>query len=285
MLHCYQHPDRWTGVSCQRCDRPICPTCMRQASVGFQCPECVSQAAVSSPVISGRAALAGSKPVIASVLVALSVVAFLWGAVSDRAVSAVGLGSFSFFERWALYPPLVGVGEWWRTITGGFLHAGALHLGMNMLALWIVGRAMEPHIGPARFGAIYATSLIGGSLGVCLMFNSSQGATVGASGAVFGLFGALMVWQWSRGIGPMEGIGPIVLLNLVFTFAIPGISVGGHVGGLLTGLVCGAILFAGGARNRRPNTTEAAVRLAGVAVLGVVMFAATLAVANQTVFA
>jgi len=258
---------------------------MRQASVGFQCPECVSQAAVSSPVISGRAALAGSKPVIASVLVALSVVAFLWGAVSDRAVSAVGLGSFSFFERWALYPPLVGVGEWWRTITGGFLHAGALHLGMNMLALWIVGRAMEPHIGPARFGAVYATSLIGGSLGVCLMFNSSQGATVGASGAVFGLFGALMVWQWSRGIGPMEGIGPIVLLNLVFTFAIPGISVGGHVGGLLTGLVCGAILFAGGARNRRPNTTEAAVRLAGVAVLGAVMFAATLAVANQTVFA
>src|SRR5690606_4282942 len=122
----------------------------------------------------------------------------------------------------------------WRVITGAFLHAGLLHLGMNMLLLWLLSQELEPALGKARFLVLYATSLLGGSFGVLVV--SPLSPTVGASGAVFGLMGALVVFQLRAHQNPWRsGIGGLVLINLVLTFAVPGISIGGHVGGLLAG--------------------------------------------------
>ena len=136
----------------------------------------------------------------------------------------------------------VDFGEWWRIVTSGFLHAGLLHLGFNMFLLWMLGQHLEPALGSVRFGLLYGVSLLAGSFGVLLV--APGDLTVGASGAVFGLMGALMVAQWSQGRNPFDGgIGPLVAMNLVFTFAIPRVSVGGHIGGLIGGMVVGWLLF------------------------------------------
>lgn len=145
------------------------------------------------------------------------------------------------FERGALFGPLVAQGEWWRLVTGAFLHSGVMHLGFNMLLLWFLAQEMEPVLGPWRFTLLYAVSLAGGALGVMLL--SPDQPTVGASGAVFGLMGALVVLQVRARQNPWRsGILGLVLVNLLFTFAVPGISVGGHVGGLVVGAVTGAVV-------------------------------------------
>ena len=240
---CYRHGDRRAGVRCQRCDRPICPSCMHQASVGFHCPECVRGSAQQVHTM-GTLRRSGGAPV-TSALVALNLAVYV--------VSSIGAGlaepSSSVQLRWALigrgFSPdlgLVGVaeGEWYRLVTGGFLHGGLLHLAFNMYVLWVLGRQLEPAMGRAPFAAVYLTSLLAGSLGVMVL--DPDALTVGASGAVFGLFGYALVAQYARGVNPMQtGLGGIVLLNLAFTFLVPGISVGGHVGGLVGGLVAGLL--------------------------------------------
>ncbi len=246
---------------------------MRQASVGYHCPECVAQAAASSPHVTARRALPGGPLYVTYGLIGLNVLVYLISVVMDR---RPGLDRFTF--DWALYPPAVGAGEWWRLITGGFLHAGAIHIGMNMFVLYMIGGSLELAIGRARFLAVYAVGLVGGALGVVLV--DPRGLTVGASGAIFGLFGLLAVFELARGINPLQsGLGPVLLLNLVFTFTIPGISVGGHVGGLLAGGLAGAVLFAG-KRFERQTASERAVRLAGLGVTCLVLFALALAQAN-----
>lgn len=145
------------------------------------------------------------------------------------------------FERGALFGPLVAQGEWWRLLTGAFLHSGVMHLGFNMLLLWFLAQEMEPVLGPWRFTLLYGVSLAGGALGVMLL--SPDQPTVGASGAVFGLMGALVVLQVRARQNPWSsGILGLVLVNLLFTFAVPGISVGGHLGGLVVGAVSGAVV-------------------------------------------
>jgi membrane associated rhomboid family serine protease len=244
---CYRHADRRAGVRCQRCDRPICPECMQAASVGFHCPECARRG--RQRVYSARSLQRRSDAVVTVILVAVNAVVYLASTVADGG-SPGGGPSFEFQLDWALVgqglipgtTEVVGVaaGEWYRLVTGGFLHAGLMHLGFNMFALWILGRQLEPIIGRASFVAVYMSSMLAGSLGVMLVEPGSL--TVGASGAVFGLFGYALVLQWSRGVNPMDtGLGAIILLNLVFTFAVPGISIGGHVGGLVGGAVAGAL--------------------------------------------
>jgi len=244
MMNCYRHPDRWTGVTCQRCNRPICPTCMKTASVGYQCPECVHEGARAAPVMSARQALRqGSTPYLTYGLMVGNVAIFVISYALNRQTSLSGLGQFDF--DYALIPPFVGDGEWYRILTGAFMHAGLLHLGMNMFVLWSIGSVLEPAIGRWRFGLGYAVSLVGGALGVVLLYSPGE-YTVGASGAIFGTFGLLAMYQLSRGINPMQsGIGATVILNLLITFAIPGISVGGHLGGLVVGAIAGAVMFVG----------------------------------------
>ncbi|MGZ4730152.1 MAG: rhomboid family intramembrane serine protease, partial [Acidimicrobiales bacterium] len=218
---CYRHPDRRAGVSCQRCDRPICPSCMVQASVGFHCPECTKQAAKRSPVITTRSL--DVQPLVTQVLIGLNLLAFVATVASGGSLSGGGgtltdnlaLVGAGQFER---NSPVIGVasGEWYRLVTGGFMHAGILHIGMNMLVLWLVGAQLERVIGHARYLSLYIASLLAGSFAVMLV---SPGAlTVGASGAIFGLFGAMFAFQRDRGINPMQtGLGGLIILNLVIT--------------------------------------------------------------------
>jgi membrane associated rhomboid family serine protease len=254
---------------------------MITASVGFQCPECAKTGAKQSRTISAGQALRGRAvtPVVTYTLVALNVLVYVVGVISDRQLGAGG-GADSFFVRFSLYPPLVGNGEWYRLITSGFMHAGILHIGFNMWALWVMGPALESILGRLRFTLLYAASLLGGSLGVVLLFNDSQGATVGASGAIFGIFGAYAIVELSRGINPLQSaVGMTILLNLVLTFTISGISIGGHIGGLVVGSVGAAVLLLG-----RPlpaqSQGEQVGRMAGVAVLGLACFGLALAIAQ-----
>lgn len=144
------------------------------------------------------------------------------------------LGVQGVFARGALWGPAVDAGEWWRIVTSGFLHAGIIHVGFNGYLLYLLGRMLEPSMGAVRFGAVYAAGLFGGAAGALLLSWNSQ--TIGASGAVFGLMGAAMVLLRRQGVDPWRSsIGSLVILNLVFTFLVPSISIGGHVGGLLGG--------------------------------------------------
>lgn len=236
---CYRHPDRRAGVSCQRCNRPICPSCMVQASVGFQCPECARGG--GQKVYNARNLPKVGQPIVTYVLVAINVGIYLLDVVLTKNINT---GAGSQLTDWgglvarATYddfsPAGVAAGEWWRIVTGGFLHAGIIHLAMNMLALWIVGSQIEGALGRVNYLLLYVTSLLAGAFAV-LAF-SPYSLTVGASGAIFGLFGVAFVYQRSLGINPWRsGIGGLIIINLIITFSIPGISWAGHLGGLVGG--------------------------------------------------
>lgn len=136
----------------------------------------------------------------------------------------------------------VGLGEWWRIFTSGFLHAGLLHLGMNMLALWVFGSQLEPALGRLRFLALYVTSLLAGAFAVLLF--TPYAVTVGASGAIFGLLGVAFIYQRAQGINPWRsGIGALIVINVLISFTIPGISIAGHIGGLIGGGLTAFLVF------------------------------------------
>ncbi|MGI8664299.1 MAG: rhomboid family intramembrane serine protease [Acidimicrobiales bacterium] len=280
---CYRHPERPAGVSCQRCDKPICPACMVQASVGFHCPECARGA--RQKVYTARSLGQLNRPVATQTLIALNVAVFLIG-LSQGGQAGGGLfnaSGGSFQDDWALIgsgflrgvPIGVANGEWYRVITGGFLHASGLHILMNMAALWFIGSQLESALGRLRFGIVYGASLLAGSLGVMLVTPNS--VTVGASGAIFGLLGAMVAAQRSKGINLWQsGIGGLVVINLLFTFGVSGISIGAHIGGLVGGLVCGEIVFFLTSRK------QGALANALCVVVGLVCFAGALVAAQAS---
>lgn len=239
MAFCYRHPDRETGVSCSNCGRPICPDCMTPTPVGMRCPEC-SRETTKVHRLREEQPMTQRAPVTMAII-AVNVAVFVIGLVLDSRLGlSGGLGKLQ--REGALFGPLVADGEWWRIVSSGFLHLGFLHIGMNMLLLFFLGRVLEEAIGSTRFAAIYSVSLVAGSLGSLLL--EPTVAAAGASGAVFGLMGAALVASRSRGINPWEsGIGTLVVLNLLLTFAVPGIAKGGHLGGLIGGLVVGYLLI------------------------------------------
>ena len=220
MATCYRHPNRETGVSCSNCGRPICPDCMTPTPVGMRCPECSQQ---KTQVRNLRSMAV--EPIATYILLAINVAVFFGAASSPQALSDM-----------LLFGPAVADGEYWRLISSGFLHEQIFHLIMNLLALYWLGRMIEPALGHARFVAIYLVSLLTGSMGVMLLDPTSF--TLGASGAVYGLLGAAIVMARNRNIGLMQsGLLPILALNLGITFLIPNISIGGHLGGLAGGLL------------------------------------------------
>ena len=246
---CYRHPDRKAGVVCQRCDRPICPQCMHQASVGFHCPECTK---TGKQKVYTRANLQVlNRPMLTYVLVGLNVAIFLAGLVYESTdawlENSHGFNGFTF--EGGLFGPFIADGEWWRIVSAGFLHASVIHILMNMFALFRIGQILEPAIGRARFGAVYGTSLLTGALGVMIL--GPNEITVGASGAIFGLFGLMFLATRANGIDPWSsGIGITIGINLLITFGIPGISIGGHLGGLAGGALCGYLLYDVGPKQR-----------------------------------
>ena len=216
---------------------------MHQASVGFHCPECTRSG--KQKVVSARSLV--TRPVVAFALIAANVAVFVADLMSPivnvQSVADLAFrGMHQITADGALYGPAVAEGEWWRVITGGFLHANLLHIGFNMFLLYQLGMLLEPAVKRWGFGVLYLMSLLGGSFLTLVLDNDA--VTIGASGAVFGLMGATFVAMRSRGINPFQtGIGPLILINLVFTFAVPGISIGGHIGGLITGAVGAWILW------------------------------------------
>src|SRR4051794_35486274 len=239
---CYRHPNRVTGVSCSSCGRPICPDCMTPTPVGMRCPECARQ---RTKVHNMRTMT--SDPRVTVGIIIVCVVAML-------ASGSLGFGNNGggrFVNDFALNGPAIADdGEYWRLVTGGFLHAGLLHIGFNMYLLWILGQMLEPALGSARFAALYFTSLLAGSFGALLLAPDS--VTVGASGAVFGLMGAAFIEQRRQGIDPFQtGIGGLIVINLGLSFVLSGISIGGHIGGLIGGALAG-LAFDFADRNRLP---------------------------------
>lgn len=237
---CYRHPNRETLVSCSNCGRPICPDCMTPTPVGMRCPECARERTKVTRG-TGEASLFAKAPATV-VLIALNVAAFL----AEVAGGGGGLsprGSSLLFD-FGLYGPFVSEGEWYRLLTSGFLHISLIHVGFNMFALYFLGRILEPGIGTPRFVVLYFASLFAGSLGAILL--SPDTLTIGASGAVFGIFGATFVIARHRGItGLASSIGVILVLNLAITFGNPEISIGGHLGGLVGGVLCALFIVAG----------------------------------------
>jgi len=255
---CYRHPGRETGVSCSACGKPICPACMTSTSVGMRCPDCAGE---RTKVHTAQSIATGAEPRATYALIAINVVAFMIEAASGAGSVAFG-GTGGLVANLAVYGPGIAVGEWWRIVTGGFLHAGILHLGLNMLVLWILGRLLEPAIGTPKFLGVYFAALLAGSFGALLLTPDSP--TVGASGAIYGLMGATIVVARERGVQRIaQEIGIWLVLNIVITFSVSGISIGGHLGGLAAGVICGFAV------SRLPEQGQW-LALSGVAVASVV---------------
>jgi membrane associated rhomboid family serine protease len=261
---CYRHPGRETNVSCSNCGRPICPDCMTSTSVGMRCPECAGQRTeVRNPI----AAPGASDTPATYVLIGLCVLVFVGELASGGNLDRLGGGSLNL--DFGLFGPAVADGEPYRIITYGFLHAGILHLGLNMFALYILGRLLEPAIGTARFVGIYAVSVLAGALGALVL--DPLELTVGASGGVFGLMAAAFLIARHRGFDELASqVGFFVVLNVVFTFTVSAISIGGHIGGLIGGgLVALLINFAERGRgDSRAIEAGGTIALLIVAVVG-----------------
>ena len=247
---CYRHPNRETGRSCTRCGRPACPECLVAASVGSQCLDCLK---ASLPPTTERVQRwnATHLRLMTMALIAVNVGVFLYGLTE----SGTRFGQAKIQVDLGLYGPFVAAGEWYRLVTSGFVHANFLHLASNMLVIWIAGAQLEPVLGRTRFTLLYFASLLAGSAGALVMTPNTL--TIGASGAAFGLLGALAIGMRHRGIDIWRsGIGPLIVINLVITVAVPGISLGGHVGGLIGGLAAGWVLLSPAARAwPRPSPT------------------------------
>lgn len=213
---------------------------MTPTPVGMRCPECSQQ---RTRVVRGvgEASLFARAPA-TFILIAINVAVFF----AEIATGSGGVGTMtsSLIPEFGLFGPSVANGEWYRLLTSGFLHATIFHIGFNMFALFFLGRILEPGIGTARFVAIYFVSLLAGSLGAVLL--SPDSLTIGASGAIFGIFGATFIIARSRGVDALaSSIGIILVLNLVFTLGRPEISIGGHLGGLVGGALCALFILAG----------------------------------------
>jgi membrane associated rhomboid family serine protease len=263
METCYRHPNRETGVRCSNCERPICTDCMTATPVGMRCPECARQRQRVGTVRSTT-----DEPVLTYVLIGINVAVALGALLGGAsATGGGGLGGSTLLEEGSVSRATIADGEYYRLLTAGFLHAGFFHLLFNMLSLYILGAILEPAVGRLRFALIYFVSLLAGSFGALLVEPNSP--TVGASGAIFGLMAAAAIVMRSRGMSIMEsGLGIWIVLNLVITFTVPNISIGGHVGGLIGGAVAALVLFDLGDRVRLPDAVPAAL-CAGLGALAV----------------
>jgi membrane associated rhomboid family serine protease len=280
---CYRHPNRETGVSCSSCGRPICPECMTPTPVGMRCPECMNQrtrVVVNPTGTPGGSGLFRAMPA-TIVLIAINVIVYL----IEIAKGGGGLGELSgqvIYEMGGLFGPAVSQeGDWWRIITSGFVHVSIIHIGLNMFLLFVMGRLLEPAIGTLRFVFLYFACLLAGSF-LALAF-SPNSLSAGASGAIFGVLGAVFVIARGRKLDAIAGeIGFLIIFNLIFTFAAARISVGAHVGGLVAGVLCGLLIVAGeqGRYGRgMSRSTRLTIELAGMTAIGVLSFILALAVA------
>jgi membrane associated rhomboid family serine protease len=266
MQPCYRHPSVETGVSCSSCGRPICTECMTTTHVGMRCPECAKQ---KTQVRTARTMAAGSLRA-TQALIAVNVIVFFAQVLSaGSAETRAG----QVYEKGVLFEPFVGDGDFWRLLTSGFMHEDPIHLLLNMVGLFFLGQLLEPALGTGRFVAVYFASLFAGSLGVIVLGDIE--ATIGASGAVYGLLGAAFVVMRQSGINPFQTwIGAILIINVLYTFSRPGISIGGHLGGLVGGALAALIVLYALQHRQR------ALSYAGPIAVAVVSFVLAIALAQ-----
>lgn len=283
---CYRHPDRETGITCTRCERPICPECMVSAAVGFQCPDCVRGSGAGAgagtrgaTAVGGRSRRPDIRPrtiaggpivsdprLVTKVLLAINLLVWIAvlaagdGLVND--LSLLGRASFGWLG------PLEGVaeGQWYRLLTAVFLHQAVLHIAFNMLSLWWLGPPLEAALGRARFLALYLLSGLGGSALSYLLADPRQ-PSLGASGAIFGLLGATAVLM-RRLNYDMRPVLVLLAINLVFTFTWHNIAWQAHVGGLVVGgLVAYGLVHAPPARRTLVHVGTCALALLAIVVV------------------
>ncbi len=288
---CYRHPDRQSFVLCQRCLRTICPECQTQAPVGVICPECLAEQRAARTPAQRTAERRWSRPRPVAVssgrpVVTLSIIAVTALVYVITLIPGVGniLTTMLSFYAPALYPQVSGVFQPWRILTVALVHSGFWHVGLNMLALWFMGRSLEPLLGRGRFLALYLLSAAGGSAAVALL--APNVPVVGASGAIFGLFGALLVIGRHLGAN-IRMIAILIVINFALPFVLALVSAVGtgsfgaalaaiqiswqsHLGGLIVGAAVGLIYARTRARSARPLQIGL---LSGLAVLLIVLFA------------
>jgi membrane associated rhomboid family serine protease len=240
---CYRHPDRETGIRCTRCERPICPECMISASVGFQCPDCVRSGSgtghapdASRPRTIAGGTVTADPRLLTKILIGINLAVFIAVQVSTSLLNDLVL-----IGTWPPAPfiPTEGVaeGEWWRLVTSMFTHEAIWHIAFNMLSLWWLGGPLEAALGRARYLALYFVSGLAGSALTYLLAGPTS-ASLGASGAIFGLFGATAVLM-RRLQYDMRPIIALLVINLIFTFGWSNIAWQAHIGGLVAGVIIG----------------------------------------------
>jgi len=259
---CYRHPDRETYIRCAHCDRPICPDCMTSASVGFQCPECIAEGRKTVREVRTRlGAKVPTKPYVTYSLIVASLIGF----------GLQYLGGFdSMIAEYGMLPIAIADGnEYYRLITSMFLHGSLLHIGFNMLVLWSLGPSIENLLGHVRYATLYLLAGLGGSV-ASFWFTGILTPSIGASGAIYGLFGAWVVIGRKLNLDLTQVLG-LIAINLVIGFVVPNVDWRAHLGGLVTGAVVAAV-FA-----YAPRTGRTAVQLVGVIAVVAVLVAATIA--------
>ncbi len=240
---------------------------MTPTPVGMRCPECSRDRTKVKTIRSTPAT-----PIVTEALIVINVIVFIAETAAGGSLGANSGGTI--FNHGALFgPAIVHQHQYWRIVSAGFLHDGLLHIAVNMLSLYFVGRVLEPAIGSLNFAAIYLSSLLAGSFGALLF--QPHALTVGASGAIFGVFGALIVVAHARGIPIWQsGLAPVLVLNLLFSVSFSGISIGGHLGGLVAGLITGWMVVEFGERRRMPGIVLAGcLVVAALSVVGAVAVA------------
>ena len=267
---CYRHPGRETGIRCSRCERPICPDCMIDASVGFQCPECVREG--NKSVRTARTAFGGALSTdpgyVSKLLIGTNVAVFL--------LQQVVQGFTNRFSLIGAFPPppfpiRLGVadGEYYRLLTAAFLHGSILHLALNMYALYLFGPPLEAALGRVRFVAVYLISAVGGTA-FSYAFNNPAQSSLGASGAVFGMLGAFFFVN--RRLGrETSGLLVLVAINFAFGFIAANIDWRAHLGGMIAGGLT-ALSFAYAPRAHRTLYQAAGAAVVLMAIVALVVW-------------
>jgi membrane associated rhomboid family serine protease len=252
--YCYRHPQTATAVHCTRCGRPICTECMIEAPVGFQCPECVAQA--RSDFRQGPAATlrSGGFSVTKALLVAIAI-PFVLEIVKGGPTSFMNPNGQTLYDLGAMQPFAIAAGQYWRLFTAMFLHVGILHIAFNAYALWIFGQMVERDYGRVQMLLIYLVSGFLASVAT-YVWSDPRTLSVGASGAIFGIFGAFFVYNYRRrhtalGAQNIRTALSLLVLNAILAFSISGIDWRAHVGGFVAGVACGWVSEGWGPTSQR----------------------------------
>jgi membrane associated rhomboid family serine protease len=265
---CYRHPDRPTGRRCTRCGKPACPDCLQEASVGSHCLDCV-KAAAPSPRQRVSMFTRNENMLATKTIIGVTIAAFVIIGIRDANFNGTGHTSVDL----GLYGPFVRQGDWWRVFTVSLVHFGFLHIFFNMLLLWIVGQLLEPGSGPLRFTLLYVVSVVAGSAGAMIV--QPHVLSGGASGGVFGVAAATTIVLQRQGVRFWDtGFGPLLIINLVFDYFTPGISIAAHIGGAIGGLLAAEAML----QSRRIG--KPALGIAGATLVGAVSFVVALVAAR-----